>query len=63
LVEESGREPVRVAEGETRVNAQAKGPVLDKPSKRETNTEEAIRKENLSGKQTKALNFFKRLFL
>jgi len=46
------------AEGEVRTNAQAKGPVLDKPSKRETNTEEAIRKENLSGKQTKALKFF-----
>jgi len=56
LDEETGRDQGIDAEGAARVNAQAKGPVLDK-LRRVSNPPKKQSKENLSGKQTKALVF------
>lgn len=60
-VEESGRDHIG-AEGAKRENSQAKGPDLDDTSEREQSTEDAIRKENLSGTRNEGAHYFVRFF-
>jgi aminomethyltransferase len=55
-VEESGRDHIG-AEGAKRENSQAKGPDLDDTSERERSTEDAIRKENLSGTRNEGAHY------
>ncbi len=61
-VEESGRDHIG-AEGATRKNSQAKGPDLDDPSEREKSTEDAIRKENLSGTRNEGAHYLCAFFI